>query len=109
MWLFVRDGFFSVVAHREKPGVYLIRARAHKDLVAMQNRLGLTVPIKGTPHADYAFRMELPGEHFDRYLQCSCADVDYDNFKDAVHAVDPARSHAYMGVWTAIRRAFGVA
>ena len=56
MWLFTTDGFVSAVAHRNKPGMLLVRARRSEHLRAMLP----DVQVECTPGADYRFRAEVP-------------------------------------------------
>ena len=35
MWIFLSDSFLSIVAHRDKPGVLLVRARRAGDIEAV--------------------------------------------------------------------------
>ena len=35
MWIFQNDSFLSIVAHRDKPGMLLVRARKAGDIEAV--------------------------------------------------------------------------
>ena len=83
MWLFTQDGFVSAVAHREKPGVLLVRARDKKsleDLAALTRQ-----KIKTTENADYLYRIEVSKLQFAEWLLDSVDEIDYDNYKNRVH------------------------
>ena len=105
MWLFLIDGFYSVVADRNNPDNLLVRARDDGDAQRMADLLTdasrkpvLVVP---TPNHDYAFRMIVHRDVFARVLGDIARDISYDNFKDEVHQVRGfARSSIYSRVWS---------
>lgn len=104
MWLFTRQGFFSVVADRD-PGILRVRARAAADLDALRRQcpqLGPTLVGAGT---DYEFRARVPADAFATWAARAALEVDYDNFKGAVAAaVGYARERVYHAVWDVLRR-----
>ncbi len=103
MWLFCKSGFFSAVAHLDKPGAILLRARFRGDLERLCAAHGLDpATIAETPEADYRFRMELPRADWARVAAEEAAAIDYPNFKAAVHDGTP-RDAAYLGAWCALR------
>lgn len=107
MWIFTDTGFFSVVAHREKPGYLLVRARARADLEALAKRLTKAPRIAERPDADYRYRMLVPAEAFATVMADAVRSIDYDNFKDAVaERQGQDRAHVYLGVWDHLRRWF---
>jgi hypothetical protein len=97
MWIFLSDAFLSIVAHREKPGVLLVRARAPGDISAVFP----TAEVKVTPGADYRYRAEVPAAAVAEVLAARVRDIAYPNFKDTVR--DPARHDAYLDVWADMR------
>ena len=103
MWLFCKQGFFSVVRHSYRPGHLLVRARLAQDadnlarLLAEQT--GRPFAPLVTPDADYRYRLEVPREDFARALVRLVEDLDYPNFKLAVHG-DAGRDRAYGRVWS---------
>ena len=110
MWLFCEDGYFSAVAHMDKPGVILLRARFKGDLERLFKRHAALFqdgkPPKAihTPDADYAYRSELPKETWAAIVSEEALAIDYCNFKSHVHEGSP-RDTAYMGCWSSLRNA----
>lgn len=104
MWVFTTFGFFSIVAHRTRPMDVLIRARDRSDLRALVKRLPKPHPrIHDTPGADYAFRAIVPRDAIGTRLNETAADLNYDNFKNAVSKEQgPRRAHLYHDVWEAL-------
>ena len=88
MWLFTKTGFVSAVAHRNKHGVILVRARDKESLTTLINYCGspdLPNAITHTPNADYPYRLEIDRSYFARWLTDTTYELDYDNFKNEVH------------------------
>ena len=107
MWLFCKSGFFSAVAHLDKPGTILLRARFRGDLERLCAAHDLdTATIAETPEADYRFRMELPKADWARVAAEEAAAIDYPNFTAATHD-GTARDAAYLGAWCALRAGQG--
>ncbi|MDP6630921.1 MAG: hypothetical protein QGH29_08100 [Kiritimatiellia bacterium] len=109
MWLFSRSGFVSVVAHREQKGMLLVRSRFEEDIAAVCERMaaaGVSVAPFEDLHADYRYRAVCPKEAFSELLAEMVNEIDYDNFKSAVHG-NPVRDRAYMGCWSAMYAAQG--
>ena len=125
LWIFLPWGFFSIVAHRERPADVLVRARSQADLDTFADALddavfkarGRKTPsnttIKKTPRADYPFRLSASRKDVSallaRFLEGGGVDndppeLDYDNFKDRVAESDPERAHLYLEVWSSMRK-----
>ena len=98
MWIFLNDAFLSIVAHREKPGILLVRARRGGDIEA----LFPDAKVWEDARADYRFRAELESEVVGAMVAHRIESIDYDNFKDSV--TDSGRHDAYVEVWQAMRR-----
>jgi hypothetical protein len=103
MWLFSKQGFFSVVRHVHLPDHLLVRARLREDADRLARLLAETAgrpftPLV-TPNADYRYRLEVPRADFARVMVRLVEELDYGNFKLAVHG-DPARDRAYGRVWS---------
>ncbi len=106
MWLITESGFGSVVAHREKEDVLLVRARSRDDLEAFC-RIAAEEGIEGfdpggfweDPSADYRWRMEVGQAAVADLARVLVERIDYDNFKSRVGRDDPGREMIYHGVW----------
>ena len=80
MWIFTPTSFVSVVAHRTKPGVLLVRARLEGDLETLFP--GCKVEV--TPLADYRFRAEIPRGRVADLVREQLTCLDYHNVKAAI-------------------------
>lgn len=98
MWIFTPTAFVSIVAHRTKPGVLLVRARLKGDL----ERLFPGCTVKTTPNADYRFRAEIARGRVADLIREQLTVLDYDNVKNAIPARPPVhqlRHRAMNRVW----------
>lgn len=106
MWLFTKCGFYSAVQDGSDPQRVQVRARVRDDLSRLaafaQTSLGADAPeIISTPYADYAYRLVLDPPLWERLAAALTADIDYTNFKAAVHG-EADRDNAYLDVWSAM-------
>lgn len=113
MWILTPRGFYSVVEHREHPGLVIVRARARADLENLDDlwcelQEGRTVrplDIEQTPKADYPYRTQVAKSEWASMTAAMAREIDYPNFKDAVKKVNADRAtFVYMAVWSALRR-----
>lgn len=105
MWLFTTLGFFSVVAHRDDPDTFLIRARVREDLDALRVHHLPDLEIVENAGTDYAFRAFVSREEWEHAAQQLAREIDYPNFKNAVAARQgPERAHRYMEIWEVMHR-----
>ncbi len=108
MWIFSKEGFFSIVADTTSRGNVLVRARFPGDLEKLLAAVGVEAAgrIKKTPKSDYKYRMSVPKSVVADYLLKAADGIDYPNFKNAVLGDDFGnRSAAYHSVWSAMRAA----
>jgi len=90
MWFFTTFGFFSVVAHRDKPETLIVRSRVRLHLERLLHRAKAhstmfdALVIAETPGADYRFRIELKSRTVALTLYRLVLGIDYPNFKGAV-------------------------
>lgn len=108
MWIFTRDGFYSVVVHRDDPECLLVRSRAEGDLVRLRDALGISEPVVRDLNADYTWRlghdMEVTRQRFDAYLSSEVMSIDYDshckeNMSSPGGTRDDRRYQWYLDVW----------
>jgi hypothetical protein len=98
MWIFTRNGFISIVEHREDSELLLVRARRHQHLKAILPGY----QVHETPHADYRYRVEVEKEHLSKVLAEAVLNIEYDNFKNSIE--DHWYHDACTGVWTVMHR-----
>jgi hypothetical protein len=106
MWLFIRQGFYSVVRDKADARLIQVRARIEDDLEGLtgfvRNKVGAELPtIISTPNADYAYRVVVAEALWVKIASALANDIDYANFKDEVHGEDD-RDAAYMKIWSAM-------
>lgn len=95
MWIFLNNAMLSVVAHREKAGVLMVRARIKGDIERVFPRAKVT----RTPNADYLYRAELKATTVASRMARAVEGINYTNFKGSVSKKEPLRSQAYSWVW----------
>lgn len=107
MWLYLQNGFFSIV-HKPpcKKGELLVRARCKEDMERLREKLSQTYNFKGTvidsPKADYAYRMIVPREIWASFMASTAMELEYDNFKNTIPSSDTLRHDAYFDCWEAM-------
>lgn len=101
MWLTTTQGFYSAVAHRDRPGWILVRCRVKADLERLGDQIpGLGKRIFRDLRADYPYRVEVTTAEWARAVSLLALDVDYPNFKNAVKEEQGSRrAWVYHGVW----------
>jgi hypothetical protein len=101
MWMFSKEGFFSVVQNDYcSSGELAVRTRIKKDLVRFCNATKTDkAGILKTPDADYRFRIHVPRSTWAAYAAKAAGEIDYPNFKNAACSCDPARSRVYHECW----------
>jgi hypothetical protein len=106
MWIMTPTSFISIVAHRSKPDVLLVRARLKGDI----KRLFPAARVSTTPTADYRYRAEVAREVVGMVLSDLAATLAYTNVKGAipkgkVHARRDRAMHATWSVWNDAQKA----
>lgn len=104
MWLYCKSGFFSAVEHLENPNLIHVRARFKGDLERLCKEHGIEPAVSVTPANDYRYRMDFVRPTWAEIVKEEAMRIDYTNFKAAVHD-GTERDSAYMGAWSAMRRA----
>jgi hypothetical protein len=101
LWVFLKCGFFSVVADTDDPDVITVRARARDDLDRLREQyLPQLGPTRVTVERDYRARAVTTREGWAVALVRASLDLDYSNFKhDAAKRLGPERARTYERVW----------
>lgn len=114
MWITTNKGLFSIVQHRDKHDMVLVRARAYDHIKYFEARVRvnsefakaniksgmLKNEFSGTwvdRKADYPHRMEVSKDLVGSVLSELAQEIDYTNFKDSVK--DPKMHSAYMDAY----------
>ncbi len=99
MWVFVPGGFASIVAHRDRPGQLLVRARRREDLERFY--AGALMPtVHELAEADYRFRVVDERRSVANLAARHVQSIDYDNFK--AHPANQPREGMLLRVWIAV-------
>lgn len=94
MWVFLNNAFISIVSHRTKPDILLVRARFQDDIKAIFPK----VQVITTLDADYLYRAEINRSECSAALSEKISAITYDNFKNTVTEQD--RHDVYLDVWS---------
>jgi hypothetical protein len=106
MWLFTKIGFYSIVQHHEDPNIFLIRARAEKDLINLKNEV-LSIgrrKIHTSEDRDYFCRVFVDRTELYEIMSHLIALVNYTNFKNEVakQLDQKDKMTSYHRVWSAM-------
>jgi hypothetical protein len=93
MWLFVKNGFLSIVQHRDQPDMLIVRARVRGDIEHYFPK----AKVERTEDHDYLYRAVLPKHQVATRLFDAVLDIDYPKFKPAV--TDKRRQAYYFDIW----------
>jgi hypothetical protein len=107
MWIFTRDGFFSVAATKFcAPGEVAVRARKKEHLTDLLARHGLKADILSFANADYRYRVQIPREEWGKVLQAEALSIDYHSFKDAMSETDASADYlrAMFATWANVHK-----
>jgi hypothetical protein len=101
MWIFTTFGFFSVVQKKPSDEFLTVRARDPEDLDRLRQHLPELGPTR-LEGGDYCCRARVPRAAFATGLAMIAAEINYDNFKEAVHeSMGSQRARIYHDVWAA--------
>ncbi|MBY0523625.1 MAG: hypothetical protein K2R98_09500 [Gemmataceae bacterium] len=114
MWIFLPEGFFSVVCGRTKDGLdadtITVRARLKQHLENLIARFSAQLaghPIKQTDDTDYRYRLILPKTTWVKVLALIGQELDYGNFKSRAATVQGKAGRDYVDalhdVWAMMR------
>jgi len=96
MWVYLNNAFLSIVAHRAKPDILLVRARLKGDI----ERVFPKAEVTESARSDYRFRAEVKRKEAGKVLGEVATGLKYDNFKHSVE--EPDRHDAYVKAWQAM-------
>jgi hypothetical protein len=97
MWLFTRDGFYSLTRSADEPDKLQVRARVRRDLENLHSLTSLTGPILETPDADYHWRWIVTPAEAEVITRRLAQNIDYSNFKGTV-AKQPDQTEKLAGL-----------
>lgn len=109
MWVFTREGFFSVVWDNTCRADELVaRSQAREDIIRLVKRLSgycdeerITVNFG----ASYRYSVKIAKQAWSAYLADCALQIDYLSVKEAiVPARDELRQEAYFQIWEALYR-----
>jgi len=101
MWLFTKQGFFSVVQNKCDSSKLHVRSQFNGDLERLLCRYGIVANIDHTPSGDYQYRCDVDRDDFARIVSEEASAIDYEKFKPAVHD-GTIRDTAYAEVFLAM-------
>ena len=111
MWIYTKHGMASVVCCLDENRqvmnhLLIVRARTHQDLNDILEEGGFKerkCDIRYSPSSDYAYRVKMLKSEVMYMVQLLAKDIDYSNFKNACHDVDPdfARERMLIETWQA--------
>jgi len=99
MWIFAREGFLSIVQHRDHEELLVVRGRFRGGIEA----LFPDAEVEETPKADYRYRTIVQKGAAARRIAEAVLGIDYENFKGSLD--DLARHDTYTDVWAVMLRA----
>lgn len=106
MWVATPRGFYSAVAHRDKPDTMLIRARSRLDLANLQDLAEIHHQPLGriakTMKADYPWRLTCSRLVWQVLIMVMADEIDYTNFKTKVAETNEDRADTYHRVWATL-------
>jgi hypothetical protein len=92
MYVFAQQGILSIVAHRTKPGMLMVRSVAREDVAAFWPE----ARIIEMDDADYRFRTTLPRDEVAARITQAVQEINYDRVKPIA---GKGRSHTFFQVW----------
>ena len=105
MWLFTKEGFFSIVQDRRDSDTLWVRSRDRQDLVRLL--MSCDMPdhtVSSYAGTDYEHRTSINREDLAKIMQHAADAVDYTNFKDMTAAtLGRARAEVYSRLWWEIQ------
>lgn len=100
MWVFLKDGFVSIVEHKTDKELLVVRGRRKEDVY---NFFLGDVPeddIVFTEKSDYQYRYSDRRDGIILYLGNHVLDIDYTNFKKSIDPLDFEYRDATSAIWS---------
>lgn len=98
MWVFLSEGFCSVVQDQNDSEKVIVRGRFLEDIERIADHLNQK--LGETPTADYPYRFTIAKKRWAQYLRDAAMNIDYDNFKEAVlRRSSRGRHDLYTQIW----------
>ncbi|PSL05655.1 hypothetical protein [Cecembia rubra] len=97
MWIASKDGFVSIVQHRDLMDTLMVRARVKMDLLSLFTE----ERILETPDADYRFRVLVPKREMAAIFAEKIKEITYPNFKNEIAQIQSQRDKfsVYHKIW----------
>ena len=100
MWIISRDGFISIVQHKDDPSKFRVRARRIEHLTRTFDITEDDVIDFGPDASDYRYHVDIDREAVAEELLFSLNDIDYESHaKEAMAGDDREMYQALMGCW----------
>ncbi len=100
MWIGFTEGWLSIVEHKDRPEMLLVRAREESHIT----NLWMDAEIIVIPWADYRFRAEISRDDVADVIASQLLNIQYHDFKSSVK--ERKLNKAYHKIWSIIRGAF---
>ena len=94
MWVFLKGGFFSVVKHRDKPDILLVRGRNRVHFESVFPGVKIIKMLT----ADYPWRAEISYGKYAKVITEQIYEIEYTTFKSSVGSDESALFDAMMDV-----------
>lgn len=103
MWIFNKDGFFSVVQKPDQKGTEFVtvRSRSKKDLKNLIYKISTDIPVKidESSGTDYEYRIVISKKDLGQYMWINVQKINYDNFKNVIAKKNKGRALIYSDIW----------
>lgn len=107
MWIFTKDGFYSVVqkSNQEGSDLLTVRSRYKSDMAKLIKSLkipeNMLLKEAGT---QYEYRVVVKKSAFADYMKEQVMQIDYSNFIQEIKLRNKKRADIYHGVWARLIR-----
>jgi hypothetical protein len=106
MWIVSREGFISVVQHKDDPSKFRVRARRLEHLLSTFAQFTSLDVIDFGPNAsDYRYHLDVDREVLAAEMLSMLNDIDYESHaKEAMAGDDQDMHWALMGCWRELHK-----